>query len=406
MNISDHLGRSDSYALVGLNESIARADLIVVGSGLFGLTLAERSAASGFRVLLLERRPHLGGNAHSYEEKETGIEVHQYGSHIFHTSNAAVWDYVNRFTAFNDYRHRVKAIHAGRVYSMPINLDTLCSFFETVMTPTEAATLLGSQIAESGVEEPKNLEEKALSLVGKPLYEALIRGYTQKQWQTDPRLLSADIITRLPIRYAFDDSYFNDKWQGIPKDGYAAWLGSMATHPLIETRLNVDFAEVRASVPISKTVIYTGALDRYFDYRFGELGWRTLDFELEVVGVPDYQGTAVMNYSDADVPFTRIHEFRHLHPEREGPTGRSVIMREYSRFASRADEPYYPINTPEDRSKLSRYREAGKRVENTVFGGRLGSYQYLDMHMAIASALTTFDTKVAPRLHSARLEPS
>jgi UDP-galactopyranose mutase len=391
---------------VGLSEAIARADLIVVGSGLFGLTIAERSAAAGFRVLLLERRAHLGGNAHSYVEEETGIEVHQYGSHIFHTSNAAVWEYVSRFTTFNDYRHRVKAIHAGKVYSMPINLDTLCSFFEGAMSPTEAAARLSTQIAESGIEQPKNLEEKALSLVGRPIYEALIRGYTQKQWQTDPRLLSADIITRLPIRYTFDDSYFNDKWQGLPKDGYSAWLREMARHPLIETRLNVDFVEAGTLVPSSKTVVYTGALDRYFDYRFGVLGWRTLDFDVEVVGVPDYQGTAVMNYSDAEVPFTRIHEFRHLHPEREGSKDRSVIMREYSRFASRADEPYYPINTPEDRSKLSLYREAGKGVANTIFGGRLGSYQYLDMHMAIASALTTFDTKVAPRLHSARSEAS
>jgi UDP-galactopyranose mutase len=368
----------------------------VAGSGFFGLTVAERCAAElGLRVLVLERRGHIGGNAYSEPEPETGIEVHRYGAHLFHTSNERVWEYARRFTEFTGYRHQVYTTFKGRVYPMPINLGTICAYFGRVFTPDEARALIAGQAAE--VSDPANLEEKAISLIGRPLYEAFIRGYTAKQWQTDPRELPAEVITRLPVRYTFDNRYFNDTYEGLPVDGYTAWLERMADHPRIEVRLNTDFFDVRDDVVGNVPVVYTGPLDRYFGYVHGELGWRTLDFETEVKDTGDFQGTAVMNYADEDVPYTRIHEFRHFHPERDWyPPDRTVIMREYSRFAARDDEPYYPIGTPADRDRLLAYRRLARGEEGVLFGGRLGTYKYLDMHMAIASALSMVDNKLRP----------
>jgi UDP-galactopyranose mutase len=369
-------------------------DLVIAGAGLFGLTIAERCARElGLRVLVAERRDHIGGNAYSEVEPSTGIEVHRYGAHLFHTSNERVWDYVNRFTAFTDYRHRVFSIFKGRVYPMPINLGTICEYFGRAMSPDEARALIAEQAGE--VAEPKNLEEKAISLIGRPLYEAFIRGYTAKQWQTDPRELPAEIITRLPVRYTFDNRYFADRYEGLPVDGYTAWLERMADHPRIEVRLGTDFFDLDAAGNVP--VVYTGPLDRYFGHREGALGWRTLDFEREVLPTGDFQGTPVMNYADEDVPYTRVHEFRHFHPERAYPTDRTVIVREYSRFAEAGDEPYYPIDTIEDRARLTRYRELARAEKDVLFGGRLGTYRYLDMHMAIASALTMYDNRLRPR---------
>jgi UDP-galactopyranose mutase len=375
-------------------------DLIVVGSGFFGLTVAERAAAElDKRVLVLDRRAHIGGNAYSEAEPETGIEVHRYGAHLFHTSNKRVWEYVNRFTDFTGYQHRVFARVGSQVYAFPMNLALINSFFGRAHTPDEARALIAEQAAEIDTADAQNLEEKAISLIGRPLYEAFVKGYTAKQWQTDPRELSAAIITRLPVRYDFNNRYFNDTYEGLPVDGYTAWLARMADHPNISVRLDTDFFDIRDELPAGVPVVYTGPLDRYFGYAEGELGWRTLDFEQEVVATGDFQGTSVMNYNDEDVPFTRIHEFRHFHPERDYPKDRTVIVREYSRFAKSDDEPYYPINTPDDRAKLARYRELA-RVEttarNVLFGGRLGTYQYLDMHMAIGSALSMFDNRIAP----------
>ncbi|WP_433466567.1 UDP-galactopyranose mutase [Spirillospora sp. CA-128828] len=371
-------------------------DLVVAGSGFFGLTVAERCAAAlGLRVLMLDRRDHIGGNAYSELEPETGIEVHRYGAHLFHTSNERVWEYANRFTAFTGYRHRVYSTYKGRVYSMPINLGTICEYFGRAFTPDEARALIAGQAAE--VTDPANLEEQAISLIGRPLYEAFIRGYTAKQWQTDPRDLPAEIITRLPVRYTFDNRYFSDTYEGLPVDGYTAWLERMADHPGIEVRLNTDFFDLRDDVVGNVPVVYTGPLDRYFGHAEGELGWRTLDFETEVVPTGDFQGTPVMNYADEDVPYTRIHEFRHFHPERaEYPADRTVIMREYSRAAARGDEPYYPVNTAADRARLLAYRELAGREDGVLFGGRLGTYKYLDMHMAIASALSMVDNRLRP----------
>jgi UDP-galactopyranose mutase len=376
------------------------ADLVVAGSGFFGLTVAERCASElGLRVLVLERRDHLGGNAYSERDPETGIEVHRYGAHLFHTSNERVWDYVNRFTSFTPYQHRVYSIYKDRVYPMPINLGTICEYFGRALSPTQARALVAEQAAE--IDEPRNLEEKAISLIGRPLYEAFIRGYTAKQWQTDPKDLPAEIITRLPVRYTFDNRYFNDRYEGLPRDGYAAWLERMAGHKRIEVRLETDFFDVKDELADSVPVVYTGPLDRYFDYAEGDLGWRTLDFQREVVPVGDFQGAPVMNYADEDVPWTRILEFRHFHPEREYPADRTVIVREYSRAANRADEPYYPVNTPQNRQTMLRYRARAARERNVLFGGRLGTYRYLDMHMAIASALGMVENRLRPHFTDA-----
>ncbi|WP_093594717.1 UDP-galactopyranose mutase [Lentzea waywayandensis] len=382
--------------------SFAGYDLIVVGSGFFGLTVAERAASQlNKRVLVLERRAHIGGNAYSEAEPETGIEVHRYGAHLFHTSNKRVWEYCNQFTEFTGYQHRVFAMHDGTAYQFPMGLGLITQFVGRYLSPDEARAWVAEQASEIDSKDATNLEEKAISLVGRPLYEAFIRDYTAKQWQTDPKELPAAVISRLPVRYNFDNRYFNDTYEGLPVDGYTAWLEKMAEHENIEVRLDTDFFDVKDEIPAGTPIVYTGPVDRYFDYSEGWLGWRTLDFEQEVVQTGDYQGTPVMNYNDADVPFTRIHEFRHFHPERDYPKDKTVIVREFSRAAEKDDEPYYPINTAEDREKLERYRVLAKKEaaeKNVLFGGRLGTYKYLDMHMAIGAALSAFDNKIAPHL--------
>ncbi len=372
-------------------------DLVVVGSGFFGLTIAERCANElGLKVLILERRHHLGGNAYSEPEPETGIEVHVYGAHLFHTSNEKVWEYVNRFTDFTGYQHRVFCKYQGQVYSFPMNLGLINQFFGKSHTPDEARELIATQASEIKTEDATNLEEKGISLIGRPLYEAFVKGYTAKQWQTDPTELSPDIITRLPVRYNFDNRYFNDKYEGLPVDGYTAWLTRMADHPNIEVRLETDFFEVADEFKGKVPIVYTGPVDEYFHNSEGRLSWRTVDLEPEVKHVDDFQGTSVMNYNDQEVPFTRIHEFKHFHPERTYLPGKTVIVHEYSRFAEEGDEPYYPINTAEDREKLLKYRELAKKEPMVLFGGRLGTYKYLDMHMAIGSALSMYENKLKP----------
>ncbi|AIU33619.1 UDP-galactopyranose mutase [Corynebacterium ramonii] len=380
-------------------------DLIVVGSGLFGLTIAERAASQlNKKVLIVERRSHMGGNAYSEAEPETGIEIHKYGAHLFHTSNKRVWEYVNQFTDFTGYQHRVFAMHKGTAYQFPMGLGLINQFFGKYYSPDEARALIAEQASEIDSDKAANLEEKAISLIGRPLYEAFIRDYTAKQWQTDPKELPAGNITRLPVRYTFDNRYFNDDYEGLPVDGYAAWLERMADSENIEILLDTDWFEVRDEIRAASPdapVVYTGPLDRYFDFAEGDLGWRTLDFETEVLETGDFQGTPVMNYNDAEFPYTRIHEFRHFHPERakQYPSDKTVIMKEFSRFAEEGDEPYYPINTPEDRAKLEAYRKLAAveaRDNKVLFGGRLGTYQYLDMHMAIGAALSMFDNKLVP----------
>ncbi|MDO4612491.1 MAG: UDP-galactopyranose mutase [Actinomycetaceae bacterium] len=381
------------------------ADLVIVGSGLFGLTMAERAANdAGAKVIVVDKRDHIGGNAYSHTDPETGIEVHTYGAHLFHTSNKRVWDYVNRFTSFTSYVHRVYTTVDGVVYPMPVNLGTINQFFRSALSPDEARELIAKQASDIDPDHvDDNFQTKGISLVGKPLFEAFFEGYTAKQWQTDPNKLPASIVTRLPVRYTYDNRYFSDTWEGLPTDGYAAWLERMADHPNITVLTNTDFFDTsqpynRDAIVGKVPVVYTGPIDRYFDYSEGELAWRTIDFETEVVDVGDFQGTSVMNYGDLDVPYTRIHEFRHFHPERDYPADKTVIAREYSRFASRDDEPYYPVNAEDDRARIKAYREKAGSEPLVLFGGRLGTYKYLDMHMAIASALNRYDTTVGPFL--------
>ncbi|MFS8113652.1 UDP-galactopyranose mutase [Rhizobium jaguaris] len=381
----------------------SNVDLLIVGAGFYGATIAERVANQLQKnVLLIDRRSHIGGNAYSEFDGETGIEVHRYGAHLFHTPNETVWTYLNRFTGFTDYKHRVYSTYRDQVYSMPINLGTISQFFNRRLSPDQARALIADQAAEMAGRNPANLEEKAISLIGRPLYEAFIRGYTAKQWQTDPRDLPEHIITRLPVRYTFDNRYFNDKYEGLPIDGYTAIFERMLKHPKIDIALGVDFFSLKSSLPPDLPVVYTGPIDRYFDYSEGELGWRTIDFEKETLNTGDFQGMAVMNYADETVPYTRILEFRHFNPERSYQNEKTVVVREYSRSAKRADEPYYPIDTRQDKEVFLRYRERAEAETNVHFGGRLGTYRYLDMHQAIGAALKAFESRIVPHFTEGR----
>ena len=372
------------------------ADLIVVGAGFYGATIAERAAEErGLRVVVLDRRSHIGGNAYSEAHAETGIELHRYGPHFFHTSNETVWTYLNRFSRFTNYQHRGFSVFGEQIFPFPINLGTICQFYGRRMSPDQARQLVADQAAEFRGTEPKSLEEKAISLIGRPLYEAFIRGYTKKQWQTDPRQLAPSIITRLPVRFTYDNRYFSDRFEGLPVDGYTPIFKAMLEHPLIRTVLDVDWLQLRSGAPTGMPVVYTGAIDRYFDYADGALGWRTTAFELETMKTGDFQGAPVVNYADEAVPFTRITEYRHFYPDRPYPTDRTLIAREYPRFASGTDEPFYPIDTAADRAIHAKYQIRAAAEPNVLFGGRLGTYRYLDMHQAIAMALR--DWKILAR---------
>ncbi|WP_413578487.1 UDP-galactopyranose mutase [Bdellovibrio sp. HCB290] len=368
---------------------------LIVGSGFYGAVIAERIANElKEKVLVIDRRDHIGGNSYSYADAETNAEIHKYGSHIFHTSNEEVWAYINRFTTFNSYQHRVLTKYENKTYSMPINLMTINSYYGKNLNPVEGEAFIKSEIERDHIENPQNLEEKAISLIGRPLYEAFIKGYTKKQWETDLTKLPANIITRLPVRFSYNDRYFNDKYEGLPVDGYGKIFEKMLDHELITTKLGVDFFDIQKQIPKDCLVIYTGPIDKYFNYQFGSLGWRTTDFEQQTVDTKDFQGTSVMNYAGEDVPYTRIHEFKHFHPERKQSDTKTVIFKEYSRFAKENDVPYYPINTDKDKEIFAQYKALAKDEKNVIFGGRLGNYVYVDMHQAIAMALNTFDSKI------------
>ena len=390
-----------------MTESTQYPDLVVVGAGLFGLTVAQQAVErAGARVEIVEARGHIGGNAYSYFDGETGIEVHKYGAHLFHTSNPRVWEYVNRFTEFTDYVHRVYATHDGEVFPLPINLGTINQFFRAHYTPAQARALVAEQAGELAGQDPRNLNDRGISLIGRPLYEAFIKNYTAKQWQTDPSELPASIINRLPVRFTYDNRYFRDTWEGLPKDGYAAWFERMIDDPRIHVSLNTDFFD--ASQPYNREalnaagvpVVYTGPVDRYFGYELGELKWRTVDFREVRYDEDDHFGCPVMNFSDAEVPYTRAIEFRNFNSERAGSyaPGRTIVWEEYSRFAERGDEPYYPVSTREDRELYARYVELERDVPNTVFGGRLGTYRYYDMHQVIDTALTAYQEQIHPMI--------
>lgn len=379
---------------------------LVVGAGFFGSVVAEHIARDlGERVAVIDRRPHSGGNCHSEIDPETGIEFHSYGTHIFHTGNERVWSYLQRFTQLNAYRHQVLASHRGRIYQMPINLETINAYYGRSLRPFEVEAFLRSEIGGEFRADPRNLEEKAISLVGRPLYEAFIQGYTEKQWGRDCRTLPASILKRLPFRTSYDENYYFDPWQGIPAGGYAALFDQLLDHPHIELHLGVDFLDLKQRLPGDCLVIYSGAIDRFFHYRFGRLECRTLRFEREVVPVGDWQGTAVVNYTEREVPFTRIHEPRHLHPEREYAPDRSLVIREYP-LLDRGDSPYYPVQTAENQKLLAAYEREKSRLPNVIFGGRLGDFRYYDMDVAIAKAIETYETRVRPWAQGRRLSPA
>lgn len=364
----------------------------VVGAGITGLVYAERIASQlNQPVLLVDKREKLGGNSSATIDEETGIEVHDYGSHIFHTANETVWNYISQFAAFNSYRHHVLIHTCGHVYFMPINLKTIQEVSGKAFTPDEAREWIESSTNGSG--EPRNLEEKAISLIGPDLYRLFIKGYTAKQWGRPPSELPADIITRLPVRMTYDTEYFNARHQGIPADGYDAMFRKMAGTPGIRLLLKTSFSEIAAQLSRDCTIIYTGMIDEFFGYCFGALEWRSLRFERETVPVRDYQGTTVMNYGDETVPYTRIHEFKHYHPEWEKAfnAGKTIIFREYPMAWKPGLEAFYPVNDERNNSLLQKYRELANRHPGILFCGRLGAYKYWDMDKAVAMSLEGFD---------------
>jgi UDP-galactopyranose mutase len=371
-----------------------RYDYLVVGAGFFGSVIAERLANDlGSKVLVIDKRSHIGGNCYSEVEPETGIEIHKYGTHIFHTSSKKVWEYITKFTEFNSYHHQVLTTYKNKVYQMPINLETINSFYNLNLKPYEAKEFIKNEIAKEGIKEPENLEEKAISLFGRSLYEALLKGYTIKQWGMDPKDLPTSIITRLPVRYNYREDYFVDaKWQGIPYEGYAGVFKRLLSSPNIRVELNCDYFENRQRFNIREKTIYTGPIDRYYDFQFGKLEWRSILLEKEVVAVEDYQGAAVMNYADVETKTIRIHEPRHLHPERDVTRQKTVIFYETSNADS--DEPYYPINSQRNQNLLLKYRELSEKEDGVIIGGRLGDYAYYDMDKTILAALRCYEDKI------------
>jgi UDP-galactopyranose mutase len=369
-------------------------DYLIVGAGFFGSVLAERIATVlNSSVVVVDKKDHVGGQCYSETHTGTGIEIHRYGTHIFHTDDPEVWQYINRHTEFNGYRHQVLTTYRNRVYQMPLNLSTINAFYGMSMKPDEAKAFLAEEARKAGCGQPKNLEEKAMSVIGRPLYEAFIRGYTFKQWQKDPRELPASIITRLPVRFNYDPNYFNNaRWQGIPLNGYTAVFEALLASPNITVRPGCDYFEAAESLRPSRMTIYSGPIDRYFGYRFGRLEWRTVYFSESVENTGDFQGTSVMNYADMDIPYTRIHEPRHLHPERIYPDSQTVIFHETSGY--NPDDPYYPVNTPDNMARVRKYRELAKTEPGVVFGGRQGDYAYYDMDQTIKAALECFDTTI------------
>lgn len=369
--------------------------MVVVGSGFFGLTLAERiSTVLNLPVLVLEKRNHIGGNAYSYKDAKTNIEIHKYGTHIFHTNNKHIWDYVNLFSAFNQYRHIVESNVKSKLYPIPINLDTLEMVFQKKFSEEDAIEFFKIQKDELGDLETSNAKSKAISLVGEVLYETFYAGYTKKQWGVDPSELPSEIISRIPVRIDRNPEYFNDEYQGIPVDGYGQLFENMIHEKHITVLTDVDFFDYSDLLSQNQALIYSGPLDRFFGYCEGRLGWRSVEFAFETLAQPLFQNRAVINYPETEIPYTRIHEFKHLHPESAQMAPQTVIAREFSKLTENATDPYYPMNTPEDRIMSEKYIQLAKARPNLVVGGRLGRYQYLDMHMAIGNALNVFNNEI------------
>jgi len=365
----------------------AKYDLLVVGSGLFGAVCAREAADRGLRVLVVEKRGHIGGNV--YTQEVEGIQVHTYGAHIFHTNDRKVWDYVNRFADFNRFTNAPVANYKGQIYSLPFNMYTFNQMWG-VTTPAQAEAILNRQRAEIQG-EPQNLEEQAISLVGRDIFEKLVKGYTEKQWGRDCKELPPFIIKRLPVRLTYDNNYFNALYQGIPMGGYTRMVERMLSG--IEVRLNTDYLQNRHTLrPLAKQVIYTGPIDAYFDHCYGPLQFRSVRFETEVLDTPNFQGNAAVNYTDRETPWTRIIEHKWFE---FGTQPKTVISREYSSEWQPGDEPYYPINDERNTALYARYKALAEEESGVYFGGRLGQYKYYDMDTVIAAALECAHTFIA-----------
>ncbi len=355
-------------------------DYLVVGAGLFGAVFAHEAASRGKKCLVIDRRSHIGGNV--YTEEIEGIQVHKYGAHIFHTSDKEVWDYINQFAEFNHYINSPIAVYKDELYNLPFNMNTFSRMWN-IRTPKEAEDIIRRQIADLGIKEPANLEEQALSLAGRDVYERLIKGYTEKQWGRECKELPAFIIRRLPLRFTYDNNYFNDRYQGIPIGGYTAVIEKLLEG--IEVRTGVDFLKERAEYEaLAEMIIYTGMIDEYYGCRLGALEYRSVRFETEVLECGNYQGNAVVNYTDREIPYTRIIEHKHFE---FGKQEKTVISREYSSEWKAGDEPYYPVNDQKNGELYAEYQELAAAEENVIFGGRLGAYKYYDMDQVIRAAL-------------------
>ena len=376
-----------------------RYDYLIVGAGLFGAVFAHEAHKAGKRCLVIDRRPHLGGNV--YCEQVEGINVHRYGAHIFHTANKQVWEYVNALVEFNRYTNCPVACYKGELYNLPFNMNTFNRMWG-VKTPDEATAKIEEQKSEAvarmraeGVTEPRNLEEQALMLVGKDIYERLIKGYTEKQWGRDCRDLPASIIRRLPVRLVFDNNYFNDPYQGIPIGGYNRLVERLLNG--VETRAGVDFAELRDSRrEMADRLVYTGPIDEYFGYCYGNLQYRTVNFETEVLDTPNYQGNAVINYTEREVPYTRVIEHKHFEMFGNAvyDTPKTVVSREYSTEWKPGMEPYYPVNDEANSALYQRYKALAEQELGVTFGGRLAEYKYYDMDKVIEQALLTVNAEL------------
>lgn len=355
-------------------------DYLIVGAGLFGAVFAHEAYKKGRTCLVIDKRNNIGGNI--YTESTEGINVHKYGAHIFHTSDKQIWDYVNRFAEFNNYINSPVAVYKDELYNLPFNMNTFSRMWN-IRTPEQARKIIASQIADLGITEPHNLEEQALSLVGRDVYEKLIKGYTEKQWGRDCRELPAFIIKRLPLRFVYDNNYFNDRYQGIPIGGYTAIIEKMLEG--IDVRTGTDYFDfIRDNKDIARKTIFTGMIDEYYGYCYGPLQYRSVRFETEVLDCENYQGNAVVNYTDREVPYTRIIEHKHFE---FGKQPKTVISREYSSEWKQGMEPYYPVNNEENNALYEKYRELADKESNVIFGGRLGQYKYYDMDKVIAAAL-------------------
>lgn len=362
-------------------------DYVIVGAGLFGCVAAHELCSCGKKVVVIDKRPHIGGNV--YCESIEGINVHKYGAHIFHTSDKQVWDYVNRFVSFNRYTNSPVANYKGQIYNLPFNMNTFNRLWG-VVTPEQAKAVIEEQRKKYKTDNPKNLEEQAINLVGIDIYEKLIKGYTEKQWGRSCKELPAFIIKRLPVRFIYDNNYFNDIYQGIPEGGY-----NVLTEKLLkgaEIVLNEDFLDKKDYyMNIGKKIIYTGRIDAFYDYIYGELDYRSLEFETRLLDIPNYQGNAVVNYTDRETPYTRIIEHKHFE---FGAQSKTVITYEYPKKYEQGAEPYYPVNDEKNQSLYSRYAELAKKESRVVFGGRLGEYKYYDMDKVIKSALELVEREI------------